>query len=84
MTLAAPIAGQPSAGLGGMDGQELRIIVAATEPLTSQVAHTVTCPANSINGTFSTMTFVPTIGESISLVAWNGKWWKYIGSAGLS
>jgi hypothetical protein len=37
MTLAAPIAGQPSAGMGGMDGQELRIIVVASEPLTSQV-----------------------------------------------
>jgi len=65
LTLVAPTAGLPSAG--GDDGKVLRIIA------TTAHAHTVTTPANKINGADDTVTYAH-VGDSIELVAYNGVW----------
>lgn len=67
MTLALPIAGQPSAG--GDDGRELTILD------TTGNAHTVTTPASGINGADHIATFGGTAGQVATLVAYNGSWW---------
>jgi len=69
MTLAAPTAGLPSAGTPGDDGKVLRIVG------TTAFAHTVTAPANKINGTKHLFTFA-NAGDSCILVAYNGVWYS--------
>jgi len=65
--LAAPIAGLPSAG--GDDGRRLDIIDGTGH------AHTVTTPANGINGVNHILTAAGTKGQSVSLKAYNGTWY---------
>lgn len=67
LTLALPIAGSPSAG--GHDGAVLSIVS------TTANAHTVTTPANGVNGTNHIITFSGTLPNSIALTAFNGSWW---------
>jgi hypothetical protein len=65
-TLAAPVAGAPSAG--GNDGLEITIIDNGGH------AHTVTAPANAITPSHHLITFNGTQGSFVTLVARNGKW----------
>lgn len=67
MTLAVPIAGPASAG--GQDGAQLTIVA-----ITAQ-AHTVTTPANGLNGTLHIATFTAAVGNAVTLTAYNGKWY---------
>lgn len=67
MTLAAPLAGIPAAG--GNDGQELTIVS------TTANAHTVTTPANAINGANHVLTFAATAGTQVKLMAKGGVWY---------
>lgn len=67
MTLAAPVAGLPSAG--GNDGQRIAIIAA------DAFAYTVTTPTNGIDGSTHVATFAAAVGNSIELVAQNGVWY---------
>lgn len=69
MTLVAPTAGMPSAG--GDDGKRLTIIAATSH------AHTVTTPANKINGADDTVTYA-TAGQAATLVAYNGVWYATV------
>jgi hypothetical protein len=64
--LAAPVAGLPA--VGGMDGKKLKIIDGSGH------AHTVTTPANGINGANHILTGGGTKGQSIELTAYNGTW----------
>lgn len=66
LTLALPVAGDPDAG--GMDGVEL------TFSCITAHAHTVTTPADGINGGYDTVTFAA-IGDAIILRAYNGVWY---------
>lgn len=75
-TLAAPVAGAPSAG--GNDGLTIEIISQTAN------AHTVTTPANKINGNKHIATFPATIGVKIQLTAQNGTWWSDGGGTTLS
>jgi hypothetical protein len=68
LTLPLPIAGPPSSG--GQDGAVLSIIS------TTAFAHTVTTPANGINGADDTATFAASVPAAFSLTAFNGKWWS--------
>jgi hypothetical protein len=68
LTLALPIAGAPSSG--GQDGNTLQILSATAH------AHTVTTPANGINGADDTATFSGTLPNVLELTAYNGKWWS--------
>jgi hypothetical protein len=70
LTLALPVAGDADAG--GMDGVEL------TFSCTTAHAHTVTTPANGINGGYDTVTFAA-IGDAIILRAYNGVWYTRAG-----
>lgn len=67
MTLAAPIAGLPSAG--GHDGNYLNILQVGSG------AHTVTTPSNAINGNKHIATFTTSAGSSVELQAYNGTWY---------
>lgn len=69
LTLAAPVAGQD-------DGKELRVIS------TTANAHTITTPSNKINGAYHIFTFSGYIGNSVSLIAYNGIWWVGTTSSG--
>jgi len=86
MTLAAPTPGPPVNG--GHDGDILQFVVIVTDPEgfddTTPVNHTVTCPAGVIAGVSSTLTFVSSAGESCSLIAYNGCWWVFAGTAAAS
>lgn len=73
MTLAAPAAGLPSAG--GDDGKILTIKVGSAH------AHTVTTPANAINGADDTITFTNALANFITLRAGGGTWWT-LGNTG--
>jgi hypothetical protein len=66
MTLAAPVAGSRESG--GDDGKKLHIVAGTAQ------AHTVTTPANKINGNKLTATFAAAVGNGIELVANNGVW----------
>lgn len=66
-TLAAPVAGNPSQG--GNDNLDIVIIDCGGH------AHTVTAPANSINGNKHVITFPGTVGAQIKLKALNGVWY---------
>ena len=65
-TLAAPVAGAPSAG--GNDGLDITIIDVGGH------AHTVTAPANSIVPAHHLLTFGGAAGSFVTLRARNGKW----------
>jgi hypothetical protein len=67
LTLAAPVAGSPANG--GNDGQSLKIID------TSGHAHTVTTPANGINGVHHILTSAGNVGDDVTLTAYNGVWY---------
>jgi hypothetical protein len=69
LTLAAPVAGLPSAGTPGNDGQELTIISETA------AAHVITFPANKLNSNKTTATFGAAIANTITLRARNGVWW---------
>jgi hypothetical protein len=64
-TLVAPVAGPPGVGDDG-----LQIIVSCT----TAHAHTLTTPANKINGGYDTVTFAA-VGDSITLQASGGVWY---------
>ena len=66
LTLAAPTAG--SVASGGDDGKVLIIMS------TTAFAHTITTPANKINGNKLTITFDGAVTDFIELVAYNGVW----------
>lgn len=67
MTLATPVAGLPSAG--GNDGMVITVVD------TTGKAHTITTAANKINTNKLTATFGGTIGQFITLNAYNGIWY---------
>jgi hypothetical protein len=67
LTLPAPRPGLPAAG--GHDGQLLNIICITA------FAHTVTTPANKINGTKATITFAAAVGNNVQLEAYGGVWY---------
>jgi hypothetical protein len=75
LTLVAPTAGAISAG--GDDGKVLII-----ESTTAQ-AHTVTTPANKINGSKLTATFAA-VADHIELIAYQGVWYVLNNSTTLS
>jgi hypothetical protein len=75
MTLAAPVAGLPTAG--GDDGKVLRVVSATAQ------AHTITTPAAKINGASAIATFAAAIGNGITFVAYNGVWYVS-GSTGIT
>lgn len=75
MTLAVPTAGSiPS---GGDDFKKLEILS------TTAQAHTVTTPANGLNGNRLTATFAAAAGNSLKLVALGGVWYV-VGSTGIT
>jgi hypothetical protein len=67
ITLSAPTAGLQSAG--GDDGKELAVLS------TTAFAHTVTTPANKINGNKLTATFAAAVGNMVEFYAYNGIWY---------
>jgi hypothetical protein len=71
-TLAAPAAGDPSAG--GNDGLEITIVDVGGH------AHTVTAPANTIVPAHHLITFGGTAGSYVVLIARNGKWYPLANS----
>ncbi len=68
MTLAAPVAGAPSAG--GQDGTSLTIVAE------DAYDYTVTAPSNTINGSKHVITFGGAAGDNIELVAQGGVWYQ--------
>jgi hypothetical protein len=77
MTLAAPKAGVYPAGstklqsLGDPqdDGKVLRVI------LTTAQIHTITTPANKLNGSLHIVTFTAVVGNFVVFYAFNGIWY---------
>jgi hypothetical protein len=67
MTLALPTATTPK-GVLYQDGTEITIISASAH------AHTITTPANGINGADDTVTFGGAVGNLVKLLAVNGSW----------
>jgi hypothetical protein len=67
LTLAAPVAGSPANG--GNDGQELKVIDQSGH------AHTITTPANGINGNHHIATSGGGPGDTITFTAYNGAWY---------
>lgn len=67
LTLAAPTAGAPASG--GDDGKVLRV------SSTTAFAHTVTCPANKINGNKAVSTFGAAVANFQVFVAYSGIWY---------
>jgi hypothetical protein len=66
LTLALPVAGPPTpGGAGGNDGSRLTIISNTAH------AHTVTVPANGINGSKHLVTFA-NVGDSVELECFGG------------
>jgi hypothetical protein len=65
-TLAAPVTGSPAAG--GNDGQKLVIIDGTGH------AHTVTTPANAINGSKHILTCAGNIGDEATVRASKASW----------
>lgn len=82
LTLAAPTAGAQSAG--GDDGRRLTVID------TTGYAHTVTTPANAINGNAHIVTMeagsplASAAGTQFVLRAYNGKWYVNPGASGIT
>src|SRR6185437_15135457 len=67
-TLAAPVAGLPSAGRN--DGQRLTVLA------TTAFAHTVTLPTNALNGSLHLLTWTAGLGNNVELLAQGGVWYK--------
>jgi hypothetical protein len=67
LTLAAPVAGSPASG--GNDGQELKILDQSGH------AHTITTPANGINGNHHVATSGAAPGDAITFTAYQGVWY---------
>lgn len=67
LTLPAPTPGGPGVG---DDGKHLSILS------TTAFAHTVTTPANKINGNKLTATFAAAVDSNIELIAYNGVWYQ--------
>lgn len=67
LTLAIPVAGSLNAG--GDDFKRLKIIAQTAH------AHTVTTPADGINGADDTATFGAAVSNTIDLLAYNGVWY---------
>jgi hypothetical protein len=65
-TLALPVAGLPQNG--GQDGYVLKICSSTA------FAHTVTTPANGLNGANHILTFGAAVGNGVELHAKNGTW----------
>lgn len=76
MTLAAPAAGLPASG--GSDASELTIVS------TTANAHTVTTPANGINGANHILTFAAVVGTQVILRAKGGVWYVEPSSPGIT
>jgi hypothetical protein len=68
MTLALPAAGPTSNG--GQDGT-LMVIFADT----TSKQHTITTPANGIQGSLHVITMAAAAFSAITLMAYNGSWW---------
>jgi hypothetical protein len=66
-TLAAPIAGSQLSG--GQDGCEMTIVSGDAH------AYTVTTPASALNGSLHVATWTAAIGNSMTLLAYNGVWY---------
>jgi len=77
LTLADPTSGSQDAATPGNDGQELTIVGKTAH------AHTVTTPANGINGNKHILTFA-NVGDSATLVAYGGVWYLLNTTATLS
>lgn len=78
MTLAAPVAGVYPANtslgdvLGTPNDDGKRILIMST----TLFAHTITTPANKINGNKHILTFgALAAGNFVELIAFNGVWW---------
>jgi hypothetical protein len=71
MTLALPVAGAD-------DGKSLTVIDS------TGAAHTVTTPANGLNGNKLTATFNGTLGIQVTFRAYNGLWWVLPGGVGIA
>jgi len=73
MTLATPIAGGPLTGgpQNGQDGDSLTVYDAGGYD------HTITTPANAINGNKHIVTFNGTAGSRVTLVAFNGVYYMF-------
>jgi hypothetical protein len=64
MTLAAPVAGGPGVG---DDGKKIYVVAVTAQ------AHTVTTPANKLNGNKSIATYAA-VGDGVEFEAVNGAW----------
>lgn len=82
MTLAAPRPGPQVEG--GDDGSTLHFLVGQTSSATEPVTHTITCPTGSVKGVFTTISLQGIIGETQTLIAWNGLWMMLTGTAAMS
>ena len=73
ITLAAPLAGNPYA-TGGQQptGDDGRIIMILS---LGAYAHTVTTPANGINGAYHIATFAAAVANYVTFIAYNGVWY---------
>jgi hypothetical protein len=76
MTLAAPASGLPAAG--GGDANELTIVS------TTANAHTITTPANAINGASHVLTFAAAAGTQVILRAKGGVWYVEPSAPGIT
>ena len=76
MTLVLPVAGAQSAG--GQDGVHLSILALDAQ------AYVVTTPANGINGADLHATFGGAVGDSLELIAYNGVWYTFLTSLGIT
>jgi hypothetical protein len=68
-TLALPVSGLPSATPPGNDGLVMTIVGKTAH------AHTVTTPADGINGADDTATYA-NAGDSVTLAAYGGVWYS--------
>ena len=75
MTLAVPTPGLPANG--GNDGQTLSVLSTTAFP------HTITTPANGINGAKRTLTFT-NVSDFAELKAYNGTWYVAVLSTGVA
>ena len=73
--LALPLPGpQPL----GDDGKQIEVIDVSGK------LHTITTPANGINGSKHIATWNGTAGSNITLQAWNGSWWTVSTPSGVT
>jgi hypothetical protein len=77
ITLVAPISG---GGLGGASGSSFPNLMGQDNIIlkffaTTAFAHTITTPANAINGSKHIATFAAAVGNNIVLIAHSGVWY---------